>query len=491
MGKSDDFLGECWLPALGSLTAAPKRYVLPVTNAPPEKGATRYHSKKFSKVTCEGHLIVDASWTFPSETVPPLPDAADMEKRVKREEILHTGKLKLKIIKAEGLRGADRGFRREGSDPYVCMYVKNEAFFRQEKIPPGFDENGWHQTALGRHECYWTTSTKKATRNPEWNEEKEFMLRTRVLRQRNGVERELGLIGVEGFVLVPEQGGFGLGLPLEQPVCALGTDSLYVELLDSKQLLDVIGCQVRHALEQLAASRDTSARTGLATRHRDDYYAAVLGNKEELRMYFGPKDTKEKDGPGMNHNIQIYLGDNMHQFKDKLAAACKAEAAVEKNRKRQQQLEAVANDMSYRHSVMVFVPSQRLRELAQQGKVGVSSYEYKRLYRIEEQDLCTFMHYSNIYSFGRSVAQRLRVVDGTEQCFGYAKFQHPSDGNSLEWRPALINRSEQVGTSKKTFKVSYAPRTGSIPYTPLKELKPPRPLGGGATYSRLKAGGRR
>eukprot|EP00913_Durusdinium_trenchii_P034749 g32506.t1 len=154
MGKSDDFLGECWLPALGSLTAAPKRYVLPVTNAPPEKGATRRLGKKFSKVTCEGHLIVDASWTFPSETVPPLPDAADMEKRVKREEILHTGKLKLKIIKAEGLRGADRGFRREGSDPYVCMYVKNEAFFRQEKekIPPGFDENGWHQTALGRHE---------------------------------------------------------------------------------------------------------------------------------------------------------------------------------------------------------------------------------------------------------------------------------------------------------------------------------------------------
>lgn len=25
------------------------------------------------------------------------------------------------------------------------------------------------------------------------------------------------------------------------------------------------------------------------------------------------------------------------------------------------------------------------------------------------------MHYSSIYSFGRSIAQRLRVVDGTEQ----------------------------------------------------------------------------
>lgn len=46
-----------------------------------------------------GHLIVEASWKFPSEEVPPLPDAADMERRVKREEILHTGKLNLKIVK--------------------------------------------------------------------------------------------------------------------------------------------------------------------------------------------------------------------------------------------------------------------------------------------------------------------------------------------------------------------------------------------------------
>lgn len=39
---SGDFLGECWLPPLGSLTAASKRYVLPLTNAPPETGATRF-----------------------------------------------------------------------------------------------------------------------------------------------------------------------------------------------------------------------------------------------------------------------------------------------------------------------------------------------------------------------------------------------------------------------------------------------------------------
>lgn len=32
-------------------------------------------------------------------------------------------------------------------------------------------------------------------------------------------------------------------------------------------------------------------------------------------------------GPGTQHNFQIYMGDNMHQFKDKLAAACKATGA--------------------------------------------------------------------------------------------------------------------------------------------------------------------
>ena len=38
---ADDFLGECLLPPLGSLSASSKRYVLPVLPAPPEKGSTR------------------------------------------------------------------------------------------------------------------------------------------------------------------------------------------------------------------------------------------------------------------------------------------------------------------------------------------------------------------------------------------------------------------------------------------------------------------
>ena len=51
------------------------------------------------------------------------------------------------------------------------------------------------------------------------------------------------------------------------------------------------------------------------------------------------------------------------------------------------------------------------------------------------------------------------------RCFGYAKFHHPSDGASPEWRPALIDRSEQVGTSKRSYKVSYVPWTLKITHT--------------------------
>ncbi|CAE7403436.1 fadB [Symbiodinium sp. KB8] len=450
MGKTDDFLGECWLPPLGSLTEATKRYVLPVQNA--EMGMSRKHNKKFSKMNCEGYLTVEASWIFPSEKAPPLQEGATMEQRVKREEMLHTGKLKLKIVKAEGLRGADRSYRREGSDPYVCMYVKNEAIGASDKasIPPGFDEEGWHVTALRRHECYWTTNTKKATRNPEWNEEKDFTLRT------GGFERR------------------------------------------TKQAFHL------------------DITSGQARRHQDDYYTAVLGTKEELRLRFGDDDKNSKEPKiGYASDVVMYMADNMQQFKEKLSYACKVLAkqlleqerqekqkdpnadkkqAYKTRRKHVNQLEAAARDMSYRHSCMVFVPTKRLRELAQRGREGWTSYEYKRLYAVEEQDpsswqpldnVCTFSHYASLYSFGRTNAQRLKVADSqdiarlnnnryrlyekqqkqylesladtntAEKCFGFAKFHHPSDVSSEEWRPALIDRSETVATSKRKYKVSY------------------------------------
>jgi len=153
----------------------------------------------------------------------------------------------------------------------------------------------------------------------------------------------------------------------------------------------------------------------------------------------------------------------------------------------------VAESLTYRHVVMVFVPSPKLRELHQQQKE--KSYEYRRIYKIEEADpsswqpldtIRTFSHYAAMYGFGHpQMSQRLRVSEGTDdfklknnryrifeqeqarwshgveatntdmQCFGYAQYAHRGDNDSLEWRPALIERLEAAETGAQRFTASF------------------------------------
>ena len=62
----------------------------------------------------------------------------------------------------------------------------------------------------------------------------------------------------------------------------------------------------------------------------------------------------------------------------------------------------------------------------------------------------------------KSALADLAEAGRNARCFGYAKFHHPSDLYSEEWRPALIDRSETVGTSKRKYKVSYATRSTMV-----------------------------
>mmetsp|Transcript_18850 Transcript_18850/g.33157 ORF Transcript_18850/g.33157 Transcript_18850/m.33157 type:complete len:3464 (-) Transcript_18850:114-10505(-) len=435
----DDFLGECFLPPLSSIGTQWKRFVLPVQAAPTDSGATRYDTRKFIKMKAEGNLTVEAKWELPATQVPDLKEGASLEERVDHATKMHTGKLTLKIVEAKGLRAADVSFRRNSSDPYVVMYVKNDAFTSTDSPPQGFDRYGWHQTVTRKHQEFWTTKVIKSTKNPVWNEEKEFELQTGAFEKR-----------------------------VHQ--------AFHLNLTSSQQ-----------------------------QKSKDDYNLAVLGGKDELRIHFG-EDTKNE--VGRRHDVKIYMGENMHQFKDKLADACRDEARQLRSKfkrpedikgpdaKKLDQLETFAKSVSYRHVVMVFVPSARLRELAQQGKASISgsnTYEYKRRYRVEEQDpsswqpldpVCPFSHYKAMYSFGRNVQQRLRISDGTaaykeknnrlrlfeqqqkmylerledlnteQKCFGYAKYVHPEDFGSTEWRPAEVFRSQNSGKNK-SFQVSY------------------------------------
>merc|ERR1719313_113663 len=131
--------------------------------------------------------------------------------------------------------------------------------------------------------------------------------------------------------------------------------------------------------------------------------------------------------------------------------------------------------MTFKHAVTVFQPSERLRSLANQKRVD--SNEYRRLYYVESKDpsswqpldpICTFEHYQATHGFSQNNPQRLRISEGTEdyklrnhryrtfeeqrtlnaqriedtnkekECFGYGLYKHQSDGGaigrpSVEW----------------------------------------------------------
>jgi len=224
------------------------------------------------------------------------------------------------------------------------------------------------------------------------------------------------------------------------------------------------------------------------------------------------------------------MGENMHQFKDKVIQACKEERQIilescplrpvkdQRGRTKQEpdmskldremlkkmtQLEGFIRNCSYRHVVMVFVPSADLHRLFKQQKqsvTGIQSYEYRRLFEQEQNDpsswqpldpVCPFSHYQYLYSFGRT-QQRLRISDATDQykqsnnrlrlfeqqqrqyadrledlnseqkCFGYAQYVHEDDFDTTEWRPVEVFR--QAGGTKKKFQVNFV-------HTPLLQRK--------------------
>jgi hypothetical protein len=427
--KADDFLGECWLPSLGTLTQG-KKLVLPIHNSGrSDNGTRKVEGKKLApNVECTGNLHVEAHWHFP---IGARNDSTSLEDRVKEEELLHTGKLDLKIIKADGLRYSDIR-RSKGSDPYVKAYIRNDAF--------GDPDKGWRKSKVtGVDETIMKTEWKARTVNPEFNHD------------------EKGIVILTGsFEKKTKEKGLNLALTGRQ-----------------------------------------------SQRMRDTHAIKVIGETEELRLHFGDEEKEKKpydERPeGARHMVKVFLGDSIHQFKVKLAEASMKEARESLKRAQQAkslkkiddelrhddvrlQYQSVADGMSFKYAVMVFVPSTRLRELAQQNRT--TSHEYKRLYRVEEQDpsswqplepFRTFNHYVGIYGFGMHAQQRLRISEGTDnykikntryrnferdlkqwgltvrnvdtehECFGYARYTHQMDGGSSEWRPAIIERKEDSG----------------------------------------------
>jgi hypothetical protein len=208
-------------------------------------------------------------------------------------------------------------------------------------------------------------------------------------------------------------------------------------------------------------------------------------------------------GEGSNHKVEIYLGDTIREFKMKLSQACDQEyehwARESKNDVAQKYMDV---KISFKHLVMVFVPSPKVQRLyAQKLHEGA---EYKHAYTLAIQDPSswqpldptrTFGQYPQ-YGFGRKQPQLLRIVESSEsyklvnlrykefvkdqskplyqdtnteeRCYGWAKYWHENDigptvqipgvvgvkskTRDFEWRQAFIYKGSAAGTNPADMK---------------------------------------
>jgi hypothetical protein len=425
----DDFLGECWLPPFGTLGSAPRQYVRTLTEATSDVSGTRPDAKKkldpndpTKRVT--GELTFWAAWSLPAEELPQEGKDDSLETRVKREEMLHTGKLYLKIVKAENLRAADVR-RKHGSDPYVMAYVKNDAYASGDPL-------AWRKNQVtGLIDPIFATKSKKSTIHPEWNEETTVQLQTGGFEKRTRKRWQL-----------------------------------HVTKRGKQEQVD------KHALD-------------------------VIKDQDDLTIHFG---DRERQG----HNVDIFMGDTIREFKTKLLEACQQKAMTLERSGQPDQKELATKyrlmQMSFKHAVTVFQPSERLRSLAQQRRE--QSNEYSRLYHVENNDpsswqpldpMCTFQHYAALHGFGSAASQRLRISEGSEdyklrnhryrafeearienakrvedinleeRCYGYGLYTHKNDGGSKEWRAIMVDRPESRDVDSRMFKASwlYTPSFGT------------------------------
>jgi len=517
MALTKDFLGEAWLPPLATFGPRTKDIVLALTKADFSDDAERGPSREVQgkdlgddkgdpnkKIT--GELFVSVSWTFPAEndkgleqeiddwfrqtlsfedrasktqgkttvmvlkerynTVKEMADdfvkangdvksdlfsfmtgldkkeqdkvkkwfkahtnKEDLKNRADEEQKKHTGRLKIVVKKARNLRRADAKKFRD-CDPQVTAWIRNDVAQQFRKRP------------------MLRSKTITNNRDPEWT-------------GSNACEQEIMLMtgSYEARVGLPEE----------------GWAAEFAKAFRSRKQTRIID-----------ESRQVNAvkrfgQTGM----RIKFFESDRGAQSR-----GPQ------APGENHRVEIYQGDSIHEFKSKLTKACAEEATYWKALKGEMSEEAQQYSniqIGFKHLVMVFVPSAKVKKLYQKG---IQDDEYKRAYEQAWLDPSSwqpleqsrsFSHYPQ-HAFGRGrQGIPLRVVEATEQykaqnirykqmdqemsikgyqdtndtkrCFGWAKYTHKRDGDSSEWRPAFLGKNKG-GPEDKPWQVKWVFETG-------------------------------
>jgi len=482
---TQDFLGECWIPPLETLSSIKKDFVLKLQVADysgeAERGASRETRKKTivqgkgdNKIT--GELYVQLQWIYPLFN---LNDDGELVKRVEDDEEggdedepedktsakaraevqagLHTGQLTITIVRAGGLRRAD-SMRGRDCDPYVTAWIRNDA--REDEENPGQKDPTWKDKPILK------TTTVKNNRNPHW-------------KGKHGHG--------ESFKIEVMSGAFEARFEEEADGII---DTIKDSLRSSKTKRRDEEEEEMQALSKfgdkgLKLKFGKEAKAVVATNAPQDQAARVEAAKKAA------EEAKKEPELGCNHEVEVFRGDSIREFKAKVTLACQREQkfwdkkgiSFDSNARKYADI-----TIAFKHLVMIFVPSAKVKSLFAQKLQG--GEEYRHAYQMALMDPSswqpleptrTFHQYPQ-YHFDAEggTPQQLRILEAAESyknvnlrykefdaeqnkkrfedqdsdrsCFGWAKYYHHGDLKPDSKDPETGEKFEDGATTTKSGK---------------------------------------
>lgn len=379
-----DFLGECWLPPLNSIGPEKRAVVLPLRAAPEGTNETKtpIGDKNTSQKEITGHLFVEASWKFPIQEVDPG-TATDVQQRMQLEDTLHTGELKLQIVRAENVRSSD--LKAKGSDPFVKVWRRNDAY--------GLSPPKWHHL--------FDTKSIRANLNPVWNKDETLKIMTgghEKKREENTHYRVQTLSFEQQFK---------------------SGDELTVDFPDKDTQNAVTGTKI------YMGDTMNEFKVKLAKRCR-----------EKAQKAQGPMREKWNTTAGLISSKYIVT---VFQPSDQLRAVQQRSGASSKEftRKWTEEItspsnwEPLVDSCTFEHYAKTY---------------GFDNQKIPQQLRVALGDDMYAMRNSRYRAFlQRQRTQNMQVedMDDSNSCYGFARYKHSADSNSEEWRPAIIERSSR------------------------------------------------
>jgi len=407
------------------------------------------------------------------------------------QEKLHTGKLTMTLFRGRGLRRADAA-RGKDCDAFVKAWKRNDVT-GEWRLKELFHS----KTAANDKNPKWGTKAKNFTDGQTFTHD----ITSGSFEERYEEELDTVKEQVEDF--------FKTNKTLRRE-----DEEREVEALNryrDQGLKLLFGTNRDVAPEKPDAEKDSRASPSEEPKEeKKGIISRVFGSVGEgASKLFGGEEEDEEDDPtlGSHHGVEVYLGDSIREFKAKCTKACELEMAYWKKQgiafdKKARKYDNV--NISYKHLVMIFVPTPKVQQLFAQGLA--KGKEYAHQYNLALTDPSswqpleptrTFRQYP-MFHFDKVNPQQIRIMEATEnyklmnrrykefdeegnvirfedtndadQCYGFAKYSHKADG-SIEWRPAMISERKLDEKQKAVIEEKDIPYGVDWCYKPFRGMR--------------------